>query len=85
MLGGLKKAQGDGAWSRRQHPAYRGPDLADKALSGVRGLQDSSDGQQGGEKREDRGIRGSFGQKELSVLECPPEGQAYPREVHVRH
>src|SRR5262249_33316318 len=82
MLGGLKKVHGNGAWSGRKHPADRGANLADETLGFVRGFQDARDSQQSGKEGEDGRIRGAFSQKELSVLECPPERQAHPREMH---
>src|SRR5215510_2054770 len=84
VLGGPEEVHCHGPGAGRERPADRIRYVAQQAFSLMRGLKDGCDYQEGGKKREDGGVCSPFGQKELSVLECPPEGQAHPSEMHER-
>src|SRR5215471_13556294 len=80
----LKEVHSHRSGARWKCPAYSGGDVAKQALSLVGSFQDRCYDQESGEQREDGRVRSPFGQKELPVLECPPERQAYPSKMHER-
>src|SRR5215467_9100770 len=81
-FGRLEEVHVNGAWPGGKHPADGGANLPDKAFCLVGGFQNAGHSQEGGKESKDGRIGGAFGQKELPVLECPPERQAHPREMH---